>query len=721
MNSGDGGKLYRGAVNVEAVGSGDVAGPASSTDEAIARFDLATGKLLQNSSVLLSDVGDISAVNSETFVQAAANPGGVDTLWLNSGDGGKLYRGAVNVEAVGSGDVAGPASSTDEAIARFDLATGKLLQNSSVLLSDAGDISALNSETFIQAAANPGGVDTLWLNSGDGGKLYRGAVSLEAGGSGDVVGPASSTNDGIARFDLATGKLLQNSTSTLTDAGVMDLKGSQIEFDGIKFIHRDGALNSRNTSVGENSLVSLTTGTYNTACGSETLFDNSTGSENSAFGRLSLRQIETGSDNTALGHAALQNLITGDHNLAVGHQCAQGLSSGSNNVIVGRVSVGGSVSDSVWLGDQNVHTSCRIGGIRGVTPVLGPQMVTIGTDGEMGSQVIPSGTGDVVGPASSTDNGIARFDLATGKLLQDSTSTLSDAGVLDLQGDIIQFSGADFIHNKGGLQNVSVGLNALSNITIGTSNTAIGHDTLTGVITTTANTAVGTNAAEVTNGTGNTAVGSGAFLRSVVGDSNTCVGVSSLTFGTALLENTAVGADALKNTTGDNNNAFGFGAGVDHITGSNNLYIDNVGIAVESSTIRVGTSQTSCFVKGIQGVTPALSPQMVTIGTDGELGSQAIPAAGSYTVTNIDFAASPYTVLLADEYIFTDTSGGVVTVNLPSASILRKIRVASQLGSNTTMVCDGADTVKQAASITMGANSSLSLVSDGVSKWFVVA
>ena len=36
------------------------------------------------------------------------------------------------------------------------------------------------------------------------------------------------------------------------------------------------------------------------------------------------------------------------------------------------------------------------------------------------------GTGDVVGPASSTDNGIARFDSTTGKLLQNSAVTIAD-------------------------------------------------------------------------------------------------------------------------------------------------------------------------------------------------------------------------------------------------------------------------------------------------------
>lgn len=40
------------------------------------------------------------------------------------------------------------------------------------------------------------------------------------------------------------------------------------------------------------------------------------------------------------------------------------------------------------------------------------------------------GTGDVVGPASSTDNALVRFDGTTGKLIQNSSATVSDAGVL---------------------------------------------------------------------------------------------------------------------------------------------------------------------------------------------------------------------------------------------------------------------------------------------------
>jgi len=50
-----------------------------------------------------------------------------------------------------------------------------------------------------------------------------GTWATVTGGSGDVVGPASSTDHAIARFDLTTGKLLQNSNAILTDAGTLTL------------------------------------------------------------------------------------------------------------------------------------------------------------------------------------------------------------------------------------------------------------------------------------------------------------------------------------------------------------------------------------------------------------------------------------------------------------------------------------------------------------------
>jgi hypothetical protein len=55
----------------------------------------------------------------------------------------------------------------------------------------------------------------------------------------------------------------------------------------------------------------------------------------------------------------------------------------------------------------------------------------------------PSLGGDVVGPASATDNAIARYDTTTGKLIQNSTATIDDTGILATSKGLIG-SGANF-------------------------------------------------------------------------------------------------------------------------------------------------------------------------------------------------------------------------------------------------------------------------------------
>lgn len=56
--------------------------------------------------------------------------------------------------------------------------------------------------------------------------------------------------------------------------------------------------------------------------------------------------------------------------------------------------------------------------------------------------ILPGGTGDVVGPASSTDNAITRFDSTTGKLVQNSVVTIDDNGNTIFPDDVvISFSG----------------------------------------------------------------------------------------------------------------------------------------------------------------------------------------------------------------------------------------------------------------------------------------
>jgi hypothetical protein len=67
-----------GAVTINAVGfgTGNVSGPASATDNAIARYDLTTGKLIQNSTVIIADNGNLGINTINPLYELTVNAGG---------------------------------------------------------------------------------------------------------------------------------------------------------------------------------------------------------------------------------------------------------------------------------------------------------------------------------------------------------------------------------------------------------------------------------------------------------------------------------------------------------------------------------------------------------------------------------------------------------------------------------------------------------------------
>jgi len=142
-----------------------------------------------------------------------------------------------------AGDVIGPGSSTDNALARFDLTTGKLIQNSLAILNDAGVLSGLTGLTVLGQtgigtispdaaalldlvsttqgfypmrmttterdliASPPIGlqIDNITTNSLE---RFDGAVWQNMAASGDLFGPGSSTDKSVPFFSGLTGKLL---------------------------------------------------------------------------------------------------------------------------------------------------------------------------------------------------------------------------------------------------------------------------------------------------------------------------------------------------------------------------------------------------------------------------------------------------------------------------------------------------------------------------------
>ena len=66
---------------------GDVVGPASATDNAVARFDTTTGKLIQNSTVIIDDTGNASGILSQQFSNGSAVTLAAGKIWYDGSTG----------------------------------------------------------------------------------------------------------------------------------------------------------------------------------------------------------------------------------------------------------------------------------------------------------------------------------------------------------------------------------------------------------------------------------------------------------------------------------------------------------------------------------------------------------------------------------------------------------------------------------------------------------
>lgn len=190
----------------------------------------------------------------------------------------------------------------------------------------------------------------LAINITDGKLYYKdntGVVKLlasNAGSSGDVVGPASATNNAVPTFDGTTGKLIKDNSGVTIASGIVTATGFS------------GPLNG---TVGA---TTPTTGVF------------------------------TQVDITAQGDLRLQDTTGGEY---VALQAPGTLAS----------------SYTLTLPVDDGTT--------------GQALITDGA-GVLSWTTITPGTGDVVGPASATDNAVVRFDGTTGKLVQNSAVTIAD-------------------------------------------------------------------------------------------------------------------------------------------------------------------------------------------------------------------------------------------------------------------------------------------------------
>ena len=161
---------------------------------------------------------------------------------------------------------------------------------------------------------------------------------------------------------------------------------------------QEGCVNNENTVLGEDALLSLTTGTENVALGYDALQNTTTGLNNTATGHSSLASntvgfnntangwhsliITTGNQNTGVGCDALVNNTTGSNNIAVGFRAGVNLTNGSNNIDIGSNGVVGE-SNTIRIGNTGAQSAAFVAGVRGVA-IAAAQPVGVNTAGQLG-------------------------------------------------------------------------------------------------------------------------------------------------------------------------------------------------------------------------------------------------------------------------------------------------------------------------------------------------
>jgi len=435
---------------------------------------------------------------------------------------------------------------------------------------------------------------------------------LSTGSSGDVTGPASATDDALVKFDGTTGKAIQNSNATLTDAGLLTVvafrclgggsistniaigadalssntTGSESVAVGLgaldaqttgtnnTAIGRDalGSVigNSHNTAVGRQALL-YNTADGNTAVGAGSLTSNTTGTGNVALGYLALRGVTTHSNNTAIGHSSLSSLsntgvsntavgtnallvnTSGSYNVAVGHAAGDALTTGSNNVCIG---YNANTTGATVIGVTAVGSSALAVNTASYNTAIGYQALDANTSGTYNVAIGPNSLG-----ANTTGSGniaIGLNVLGTITTAERNTAVGYNALLYSTASDNTAIGYQALDANTSGSANVALGTNALSSSTTDGSNTAVGYNTMGNSVSGSGNTAVGRDALLVCTGSNLTALGYNAMKAATSTSGSTAVGSDALLALTTGNSNTAVGRSALSaETTGENNTAVG--------------------------------------------------------------------------------------------------------------------------------------------------------------------
>lgn len=303
--------------------------------------------------------------------------------------------------------------------------------------------------------------DTPSSYSGEGTKVVSvnaGETALEftVNAGGDVFGPGTSTNDALVRFDLATGKLIQNSLGILSDAGALsgltklNVDNLQLDLDTLTNTATGNSVILESDAIAT-VVVKSTGGTPR----AKVNFDNGL-DINGIIGDFG-GGINTGASHAQIGWGDTANLFLAPGLNAAGDIVLYTPDSGVTTLIE-RLRIKTSTGSALFGTQMSIgaltapatDTSLDLKATDraflfnrldstardALTPLAGMGIwntTTVQMENFDGVAWVPMGGGDVSGPATNLDNSIPTWNGVDSKLLQDQgTMFITDAGLVGI-------------------------------------------------------------------------------------------------------------------------------------------------------------------------------------------------------------------------------------------------------------------------------------------------
>jgi len=686
-------------------GSGDVVGPSSATDNGIARFDATTGKLLQNSTVTVSDTGTFST-GTNANLELDPNGSGKVVFKGNSTKGSGQF--VLNCEQNSHGIVIkGPPHSANASytltLPNDDGSANQVLKtdgSGTLAWVDRNDVTLAGSLDYLTISGQEITRNAIVLTTDVSGTLPianggTNATSASAaltslgaasrGANSDITSITGLTTDltvaqggtGASTF-TANGLLVGNGTGAVTATAVgtsgqiltsngsgsaptfqAAAAGGATDINGLS----DGVTNSSGGTVGlgTGALASDDgTANGNTALGYQALNSTNSNFQNTAVGYRAGKVAVAGSrDLTLVGHNAGQSITTASHSTFIGSQAGGNNTTGQG----GNTAIGAEAGGAITTGYANV----MLGNSAGYTTTTSRNVICIGASSEASSATVDHeitlgdtnitkfripGINFTVKDSTATDNyvltvdanGEAGWEAAAGGGASD-INGLSD-GVTNSSGGTVGLGTGALANDDGSNNdNTALGKNALNTCTSGQDNVAIGSGAFHSLTTGRDSVGIGRLAGyNITTGQHNIFVGSWAGI-----------GAS----GAAASGNIGIGYQALRDmSTSTYNVALGYNAGENITTGGSSVAIGKLALGLATtgtSNVAVGNNAGDNITTGSDNIVIGNSAyaSSATVQNEITLGNTSVT---KFRIPGINWSIKDTTA--TEDYVLTVDANG---------------------------------------------------------------